>query len=127
MKLQQLIEAERQEQNGFHVNLESRTKDNNKFRDVLYTTPQMQLVLMSLKPQEDIGIELHPNTSQFIRVDDGSGEAIVGNNTTYLENGDAIVIPAGVRHNIIAGNQGMKLYVVYSPPNHERGEEQEEK
>lgn len=127
MKLQQLIEAEEIKQKGFHIDLENRTKSNEKFRDVLYTTPQMQLVLMSLKPQEDIGIEVHPNTSQFIRVDSGSGEAILGDNRTMLEDGDAIVIPPGVRHNIIASNKGMKLYVVYSPPNHKRGAEQENK
>jgi len=127
MKLSELIEAEEVKQKGFYVNLEDRTKNNEKFRDVLYSTPQLQLVLMSLKPQEDIGIEVHPNVSQFIRVDGGSGEAIVGDNTTYLEDGDAIVVPPGVRHNIIAGNQGMKLYVIYSPPNHKRGTEQETK
>ncbi len=107
---------------GFHVNLEKETQGNNNFRKVLYTAPKLQLVLMSLKPNEDIGLETHDNTDQFFRVDQGSGKAIIGSETYTLKDGDAVIVPKGTRHNIIAGKEGIKLYTVYAPPHHEDGE-----
>lgn len=103
---------------GFHVNMEEATISNKNFRKVLFTTSKLQLVVMSLKPNEDIGLEVHKDTSQFIRVDKGSGKAIIGKDTFSLKNGDAIIIPQGIKHNVIAGDSGIKLYTVYAPPHH---------
>lgn len=99
-------------------NIEKSTNKNKYFRKVLYTTKQMQLVLMSLKPNEEIGSEIHPNTSQFIRVESGNGTSILGNKRYKLKNDSAIIIPSGVKHNVIAGKNGMKMYTIYSPPEH---------
>jgi len=73
---------------------------------------------MNLKPLQELGSEIHKNTSQFIRVEQGSGTAVIGNATYRLNNGSAVLIPGGTRHNILAGKNGMKLYTIYSPPEH---------
>lgn len=103
----------------FH--LEEEALNNNFFRKVLMTSPHSQLVVMSLKPGEDIGEEVH-SLDQFIRVESGFGETILDGEVTIIRNGDAIVIPEGVLHNIRnTGNVDLKLYTVYSPAQHADG------
>lgn len=104
--------------NGCVINIEKASVENNNFRRVLYTAKNSQLVVMSLKPGEDIGEEVH-DLDQFIRVEVGGGKAVLNNVEYKIEDGFAIVIPAGTKHNIINGAGGeMKLYTIYSPPNH---------
>ena len=104
---------------GFHNNIEESTIANTNFRKVLYTGKYSQLVLMSLKPKEDIGKEVHPDIDQFFRVESGTGKAIINGNEYEITDGFAIVIPAGAEHNIInTGNKDLKVYSIYSPPNH---------
>ncbi|MGB9609150.1 MAG: cupin domain-containing protein, partial [Minisyncoccia bacterium] len=94
---------------------------NNDFRQVLYTGRYSQLVLMSLKPGEEIGEEVH-GLDQFLRIESGKGKAILGENEYAIEDGTAIVVPAGTKHNIInTGDVDLKLYTIYSPPNHRDG------
>jgi mannose-6-phosphate isomerase-like protein (cupin superfamily) len=107
---------------GFVVDIETDTKQNDNFRKVLYTGKNSQLVLMSLKPGEDIGEEVHKDTDQFFRVDAGSGKVIINGNETEIKNGSAIVIPQGAKHNVInTGKENLKLYSIYSPPHHADG------
>ncbi len=94
---------------------------NNEFRQVLYTARNCQLVLMALKPLEDIGAEVH-QLDQFFRVEQGSGEAELDGVRTPIRAGFAVLVPAGVRHNIVnTGNEPLKLYTLYAPPNHRDG------
>lgn len=108
---------------GYHVNIEKRSIENKYFREVLFTAPHSQLVLMSLKPGEDIGMETHDDVDQFIRIEAGTGKAVLGGVEHELEDGSAIVIPAGTRHNVIntSASEPMKLYSIYSPPEHPPG------
>lgn len=106
---------------GFHTNIDKDTVKNSNFRKVLFTSSKIQLVIMSLSPGQDIGEETHTDTDQFIRIERGEGEAIIGDKKYSLLDGDAIIVPSGSKHNIIAGSEGMKLYTVYSPPHHENG------
>jgi mannose-6-phosphate isomerase-like protein (cupin superfamily) len=108
---------------GFSVNIEQATEDNDFFRQVLYTGTHAQLVVMSLKPGEDIGKEVHDHVDQFIRVEEGTGESIIDGESTALSDGMAIVIPAGAEHNVIntSATASLKLYTLYSPPNHPDG------
>lgn len=100
-------------------NIENDTNDNQYYRKVLHTNPKMQLVLMNLKPGEEIGVETHPNTSQFIRVESGRGTAILNGNQSALSDGSAVIVPPGVQHNIIAASdRPLKLYTIYTPPEH---------
>jgi mannose-6-phosphate isomerase-like protein (cupin superfamily) len=106
---------------GFIKNIESLATANNEFRRVLYTTKNCQLVLMSLKPKEDIGAEVH-QLDQFFRVEEGTGEAVLDGVSTAIGNGFAVLVPAGTRHNIInTGTVALKLYTLYAPPNHRDG------
>jgi mannose-6-phosphate isomerase-like protein (cupin superfamily) len=106
---------------GFSVNIEKDTIGNANFRKVLYTGKNMQLVLMSLKSDEDIGDEVH-KVDQFFRVEKGSGEAIINGNKHILSDGISLVVPAGSRHNLKnTGSGEMKLYSIYSPPQHQDG------
>jgi len=101
------------------INIEEKTRDNEAFRVVFDTTDQMQLVFMSLLPGEDIGFEVHPNVTQFIRIEEGTGIAVLNNREYRLDNRSAVFIPAGTWHNIInTGKIPLKLYTIYSPPNH---------
>jgi mannose-6-phosphate isomerase-like protein (cupin superfamily) len=104
-------------------NIEKDTLENENFRKVLNTSSKSQLVVMSLLPKEEIGNEVHPDIDQFIRIEQGSGKAILNNNEEFELGEDfAIVIPAGTWHNIInTGDSKMKLYTVYTPPNHADG------
>lgn len=108
--------------NGYVVNIEKFTLDNENFRRVLYTAPHSQLVVMSLKPGEEIGEETH-ELDQFLRVEAGMGQAVLNDQATDIQDGSAIVVPAGTKHNIIntSSDQPMKLYTVYSPPEHRDG------
>jgi len=105
---------------GFIDNIEKLTEENTDFRKVLYTGKYSQLVLMSLKPMEDIGMEVHEDTDQFFRVDAGKGKVVLDGVETLVEDGFAIVIPAGTQHNVIntSETEEMKLYTIYSPAHH---------
>ena len=116
-----LVEQINSETQSFHSNIESDTLNNQNFRNVLFTSSNLQLVVMSLKPNEDIGEEIHTDTDQFIRVDQGSGKAVLGDKEVILKDGDALIIPKGLTHNVIASEDGLKLYTIYSPPHHEEG------
>ena len=106
---------------GFVQNIETLATQNDKFRQVLYTAKHCQLVLMALSPKEDIGAEVH-QLDQFFRVEEGSGEVVLNNVRTPIGAGFVVVVPAGARHNIInTGTVPMKLYTLYSPPNHRDG------
>lgn len=106
---------------GYIKNLESQSLNNSNFRQVIYTAKHCQLVLMALKSKEDIGEEVH-KLDQFFRVEEGSGEAVLDGVTTAIEAGFTVLVPAGTKHNIInTGKDSMKLYTLYSPPNHRDG------
>ena len=106
---------------GYVQNIESTATANNEFRRVLYTAQHCQLVVMALKPSEDIGEEIH-QLDQFFRVEEGAGTAVLDGVSTPITAGFAVVVPAGTRHNIVNSGAGpMKLYTLYSPPNHRDG------
>ncbi len=106
---------------GFIKNIETITEANKNFRKVLYTAKHCQLVVMSLKPGEEIGEEVH-TLDQFFRIEEGHGKAILDGVTKKISAGFALVIPAGATHNLInTGTFPMKLYTLYSPPNHRDG------
>jgi mannose-6-phosphate isomerase-like protein (cupin superfamily) len=104
---------------GFVVNIIKASLENEYFRKVLYTAKNSQLVVMSLKPGEDIGEEVH-QLDQFIRCESGQGKAVLDGVEHQISEGLAVVVPAGAKHNIIntSADKSMKLYTVYSPPNH---------
>lgn len=107
---------------GFVADLEKKTKENEYFRQVLYTAAHCQLVVMAIQPGDDIGMEVHPDHDQFIRIESGSGKAVLNGEESPLTDGSAVIIPAGAMHNIInTGSIVMKLYTVYSPPEHADG------
>lgn len=107
---------------GYITNIEKDSLENSNFRKVLYTAKNSQLVLMSLKPGEEIGMETH-TLDQFFRVEQGEGKAILDGVEHKIEDGSAVVIPAGTNHNIIntSLDKEMKLYTIYSPPEHQDG------
>ena len=106
---------------GFVKDIESLAVKNDSFRQVLYTARNCQLVLMALKPGEEIGAEVH-KLDQFFRVEEGSGEAVLDGVRTAIQAGFAVLVPAGANHNIINnGSTPLKLYTLYSPPNHRDG------
>ncbi|MEK7600471.1 MAG: cupin domain-containing protein [Patescibacteria group bacterium] len=107
---------------GFHTNIEKDTLENELFRKVLYTTPRSQLVLMTLRAGEEIGLETHAEHDQFIRIEAGEGKAFLNDATYDLADGSALVIPAGTKHNIVnTGSGSMRLYTLYTPPEHPDG------
>jgi mannose-6-phosphate isomerase-like protein (cupin superfamily) len=107
---------------GYIENIEEKTLSNNYFRQVLFTTPNLQLVVMSLLPKEDIGAETH-QLDQFIRVEKGDGLAVLDGEERKIGDGFVVIVPAGTLHNIIntSETEEMKLYTVYAPPNHREG------
>lgn len=108
------------DEDGFDVNIEKKAIENENYREVLYTTSDLQLVIMSLKPGEEIGTETHEEGSQFIRVESGTGKAVIGEKEVPLKDGSSILIPNGVEHNVInTGSDDLKLYALYSPPEHD--------
>ena len=108
---------------GFSTNIEDATLANAYFRQVLYTAPHSQLVVMTLKPGEEIGTEKHADKDQFIRVESGAGEAIIDGETHVLSDGVAVVIPAGSVHNVVntSDSEALRLYTIYSPAEHADG------
>jgi mannose-6-phosphate isomerase-like protein (cupin superfamily) len=108
---------------GFSTNLEKDTMNNSDFRNVLYTSKHLQVVLMSLKPGEDIGEEIHNANDQFFRFESGTGKCIINGNLYNVSDGDAIVVPAGAKHNVINTNSSseLKMYTIYAPPHHKDG------
>lgn len=107
---------------GYLANIEEKTQENQYFRQVLFTAPHSQLVVMSIAPGEDIGMEIHKG-DQFIRVETGTGKAILNGQEHELGDGSAVVIPAGTEHNIVnmSRSEPLKLYTIYSPPQHADG------
>jgi mannose-6-phosphate isomerase-like protein (cupin superfamily) len=108
---------------GYSINIEQKTLAGNNFREVLYTTERSQLVIMTLQPGEEIGMEHHEGHDQFIRVEVGDGVAILDGERHTLEDGVAVVIPAGTEHNVIntSASAPMRLYTLYTPPEHPEG------
>ena len=108
---------------GFSANIEKSTVENSKFRKVLYTGKHSQLVLMCLKPKEEIGMEVHADNDQFFRFEQGKGKCIIDGHEYELKDGSAIVVPAGAKHNILntSATENLKLYTIYSPPHHKDG------
>jgi mannose-6-phosphate isomerase-like protein (cupin superfamily) len=108
--------------NGFVGDIEELTESNTDFRRVLYTSKHLQLVLMALQPGEDIGEEVHDDRDQFFRVEKGSGEILIDGKTTPVKSDDAMIVPAGARHNVInSGDAPLLLYTLYGPPEHKDG------
>ena len=106
---------------GFAQDIEDLAIKNEEFRRVLYTARNCQLVVMALKPKEEIGMEVH-KLDQFLRVEEGTGEAVLDGVRTAISAGFAVLVPAGTNHNIInTGSVPMKLYTLYAPPNHRDG------
>ena len=105
---------------GFCINIEKATLENDNFRKVLYTSKHSQLVLMSLKPMEDIGMEVHEENDQFFRFEKGQGKCVIDGNEYELSDGVAVVVPAGAKHNIVntSKTDHLKLYTIYSPAHH---------
>jgi mannose-6-phosphate isomerase-like protein (cupin superfamily) len=108
---------------GFNSNIEKQTLENTDFRKVLYTAKHCQLVLMSLKPKEEIGMEIHTDNDQFFRFEKGSGKVVIDNNEYLVSDGSAIIVPAGASHNVIntSETEPLKLYTIYSPAHHKDG------
>ena len=108
---------------GFKSNIEKDTIANSNFRKVLYTSKHSQLVLMSLKPNEEIGEETHPDNDQFFRIEAGRGKCVIDGNNYQIKDGDAIVVPSGAKHNIINEDDEaeLKMYTIYSPAHHKDG------
>ena len=104
---------------GFHTNIEQDTLSNNNFRKVLYTAKNMQLVLMTLQPGEDIGEEVHLDNDQFFRIEEGNGLCIINDNEYEISDDDIVIIPQGSNHNIInTGKKPLRMYTIYAPPHH---------
>jgi len=105
---------------GYYANIEKLTLDNTDFRRVLYTGEHCQLVLMSLKPNEEIGEEVHEKVDQFFRFELGNGKVIINEFEYNVSNGDVIIVPAGSKHNVIniSESTDLRLYTLYSPANH---------
>lgn len=107
---------------GFVDDIEKLTEDNTDFRRVLYTGKYLQLVLMALGPAEEIGEEVHEDRDQFFRVEAGKGVVVIDGKRHDIEDDDAIVVPAGARHNVInTGSKPLKVYTLYGPPEHRDG------
>lgn len=108
---------------GFSADIEKSTLENDKFRKVLYTGKHCQLVLMCLKPKEEIGMEVHEENDQFFRFEEGEGKCVIDGHEYALKDGSAIIVPAGARHNIIntSATENLKLYTIYSPAHHKDG------
>ena len=107
---------------GYHYNIEKVTEANDNFRQVLYTGHNLQLVLMSLRPGEEIGAEVHEDRDQFFRIEGGSGEVLIDGKTHAIKDDDAIIVPAGARHNVRnTGDAPLQFYTLYGPPEHRDG------
>lgn len=109
--------------NGFKDNIELSTLENQNFRQVLYTGQYSQLVLMSIAPGEEIGVEVHHDTDQFFRFEAGEGKVLIDETEYKVSDGDAVIVPAGARHNVVNTSQdeSLQLYTIYSPAHHKDG------
>ena len=105
---------------GFRSNIEQDTLNNRDFRKVLYTGKHSQLVLMSLPPGEEIGLETHKENDQFLRFEGGDGKVLIDGNEYSVKDGDAVIVPAGAEHNAmnVSDSEDLKIYTIYSPPHH---------
>ena len=107
---------------GFVADIEDLTEKNSDFRRVLYTGKNLQLVLMAIQPGEEIGEEVHDDRDQFFRVEKGKGEVWIDGNRSKIKSDDAIIVPAGARHNVVnTGDKPLRLYTLYAPPEHRDG------
>lgn len=107
---------------GFVADIEKLTENNSDFRRVLYTAKNLQLVLMAIAPGDDIGEEVHKDRDQFFRVEKGKGEVRIDGVATSVKSGDAFLVPAGARHNVVnTDSKPLQLYTLYGPPNHRDG------
>lgn len=108
---------------GFKDNIEKMTLENDNFRKVLYSGLHSQLVLMSLKPSEEIGMEVHEENDQFFRFESGQGKVVIDGNEYDVKDGDAVIVPAGAQHNVVnvSDTESLKLYTIYSPAHHKDG------
>ena len=105
---------------GYKSNVEKDTLKNKNFRKVVYSGLHLQLVLMSLKPKEEIGVETHWENDQFLRFEGGKGRVIIDQTTYNVKDGDAVIVPAGAEHNVInvSASEDLKLYTIYGPSHH---------
>lgn len=105
---------------GYKSNIEKDTLKNKNFRKVIYSGQHLQLVLMSLKPKEEIGLETHWENDQFLRFEGGKGRVIIDKTTYNVKDGDAVIVPAGAKHNVInvSASEDLKLYTIYGPSHH---------
>ncbi|HJN62324.1 MAG TPA: cupin domain-containing protein [Candidatus Parcubacteria bacterium] len=105
---------------GYTTNIEKDTLENNNFRKVLYTGKHSQLVLMSLAPKEEIGMEVHEENDQFFRFEKGEGKCVIDGNQYDVKDGVAVIVPAGAEHNVInlSATDELRFYTIYSPANH---------
>ena len=108
---------------GFKTNIEKDTLENENYRKVLYTGKYSQLVLMSLKPKQEIGMEVHASNDQFFRFEEGNGKVFIDETEYYVSDGDAIIVPAGAKHNVVnlSEVENLRLYTIYSPAHHQDG------
>ncbi len=108
---------------GYVVDIERKTMENENYRQVLFTGPHEQLVVMTLRPGEEIGMERHTDGDQFVRVESGQGQVILNGERSPLHDGSAVVVPAGVEHNFVNTSQSdpLRLYTLYAPPEHPDG------
>ena len=107
---------------GFADNIEKLTEDNDNFRRVLYTGKNLQLVLMTLQPGEEIGEEVHEDRDQFFRFEVGEGEVWIDDHANKVKQDDGVIVPAGSKHNVVnTGSRPLKLYTLYGPPEHLEG------
>lgn len=120
--IKKLIKKGGEKMSGFYSKIEKDTLENSNFRQVLFTGKHAQLVLMCLKVGEDIGTEVHDHVDQFFRFEAGQGKVVTDGQEYAVGDGDAVIVPAGAEHNIInTGSADLKLYTIYSPPNHPKG------
>ncbi|MCB2087243.1 MAG: cupin domain-containing protein [Sphingomonadaceae bacterium] len=107
---------------GFKDDIEKLTLENSDFRRVLYTGHNLQLVLMTIQPGEEIGEEVHPDIDQFFRIESGKGTVTIDGVAHAVEDDDGIIVPQGARHNVVnSGNEPLRLYTIYGPPEHKDG------
>jgi mannose-6-phosphate isomerase-like protein (cupin superfamily) len=112
-------DAKGNDKKGYRDNIEELTLNNNDFRRVLYTGEHIQLVLMSLKPGEEIGTEVHDDKDQFFRFESGTGEVLINDKSNPVEDGIAVIVPAGAKHNVRnTGDDLLTMYTLYGPPDH---------
>ena len=108
---------------GYKNNIEKLTLENDNFRRVLYTAGHCQLVMMALKPGEEIGSEVHPDNDQFFRFEKGEGKVVINETEYAVGDGDAVIVPAGAKHNVVNTStaEALKLYTIYAPSHHQDG------